>query len=142
MIDNINSEAIFYSSSYTTKSGWKITLALPDDIAAGQLDAMGAGKRYMLALVPVGDDEQPEPIIKPKGGKLAQRAGIICGRPSFGKWVEKKYGERLVGSEQAAAFIRNRCHIGSRAELDHNEAKGQIFERMLTDYEMWMRGYD
>jgi hypothetical protein len=139
MIDNINSEAIFYSSSYTTKSGWKITLALPDDIAAGQLDAMGAGKRYMLALVPISDDEQPEPIIKPKGGKLAQRAGIICGKPSFWKWLEENHGVR---PEQAAAFIRKRCHVGSRAELDHNEAKGQIFVRMLANYEMWMSGYE
>ena len=70
-MDNINTEALFYSSNYTTKSGWKITLQLPDEHAARELDAIGAGKRYMLAMVPLTDDDQPEPI-KPKGGKLAQ----------------------------------------------------------------------
>jgi hypothetical protein len=138
MIDAINSEAIFYSATYGTKAGWKITLAVPDDEVPKQLDAIGAGKRFMLALVPIGDDEQPEPIIRPKGGGLAQRAGIICNQPSFWKWLYED-GYHCLNQSDASIFVRNRCGVTSRAELDHNEDAGKLFENFLTDYEMWMR---
>jgi hypothetical protein len=138
MIDAINSEAIFYSATYGTKAGWKITLAVPDDEVPKQLDAIGAGKRFMLALVPIGDDEQPEPIIRPKGSRLAKRAGIICNQPSFWKWVNGN-DWNCVTEGHAAAYIRNACGVNSRADLDHDEAAGKIFESLLAQYELWMR---
>ena len=142
MIDSINTEAIFYSGSSTTKGGHKISLQVESRDIIESLEAMGAGKRYMLVLAPIGDDEQPEPIPavtdKLKGGKFAQRAGIICGQPAFWKWVNDVEGIVVDSQETAAYFIRNQCRVSSRAELDHNGHAGMAFETILTEYEMWL----
>ena len=106
-MDSINTEAVYYSAGYTTKSGWKITLALPDEDAAKALDAIGAGKRYMLAMVPIADDETPDTQAMQKAQKanncttekpkkkltLAQRAGILCNdKRFFGVYRRMQYG--------------------------------------------------
>ena len=134
MMDNINTEAIYYSARYSTSGGWKITLAVPDDLVPKQLDAIGAGKRFMLALVPIGDDEQPEPV-KPaqnplKGGRLAQRAGMICSQPAFHAFIN------VSSQDEAAEFVRKACGITSRAEIDHSPEARAKFEALLTDYEL------
>jgi len=131
-MDNINTEALFYSSSYTTKSGWKVTFQLPDEIAANALDAIGAGQRYMIALVPIGDDDQPQ-AINPKGGEQAKRAGILCGEHKFRQFL--KTTRAFEG--EPAFFVREYCGVSSRSELDHDQEATIKFGKLLGEYHTW-----
>ncbi|MGN6539102.1 MAG: hypothetical protein ACTHKQ_25675, partial [Mesorhizobium sp.] len=57
-----------------------------------------------------------------KGGKLAQTAGILSSERLFQMWVETEkmfLDHDQDASENAAAFIRQRCGVSSRAHLDH-----------------------
>ena len=78
--------------------------------------------------VPVADE-------KPKGGDLARLAGMLCANPKFREWAD------VGDAETAASFIRIECGIGSRAELDHNEAAAQAFHRNIRlPFLAWQEG--
>lgn len=125
-----HSEVRFVRSSYSSKTGTTITLALPDSDELSKVQGMD-GKRYMLALVEIGDDEQPvqkpEVVERPKGGALAKLAGMWCASPDFWAWATN-FGERHINSPEAAAdLIRRYCRVKSRAELDSNEMAAALF---------------
>lgn len=120
-------------SSYTSKTGPTITLALHDIDELNKVQGMD-GKRYMLALVEIGDDEQPvQPVEKPKGGALAKLAGIWCSNPNFIKWIGAS------DAEGAAKQIRVMCGVLSRAELDSNPDAADRFQRLIrAPFMKWM----
>lgn len=128
-----HSEVRFVRSSYSSKTGTTITLALPDSDELSKVQGMD-GKRYMLALVEIGDDEQPvqkpEVVERPKGGALAKLAGMWCASPDFWAWASS--GERVIDSaDKAADLIRRYCKIESRAELDSSEAAATLFNTYI-----------
>lgn len=74
---------------------------------------------------------------KPKGGTLAQSAGIICNDPTFQSYAfQKGYSPTAEG---AAHLIRTVCGIESRAELDHNHRAAGIFGRVMEKYRDWQK---
>lgn len=119
-------------SSYTSKTGPTITLALHDIDELNKVQGMD-GKRYMLALVEIGDDEQPVPsaaiLEKPKGGSLAKLAGMWCETEEFRSWMIKHNGWAVFTADEAADCIREVCGIESRAELDSNLEAKERFNR-------------
>ena len=128
-----HSEVRFVRSAHSSKTGTTITLALPDSDELSKVAGFD-GKRYMLALVEIGDDEQPvqKPEIaeKPKGGALSKLAGMWCASPEFWAWASS--GERVIDSvDKAADLIRRYCKIESRAELDSNESAATLFNTYI-----------
>ena len=123
-------------SSYTSKTGPTITLALHDIDELSRVQGMD-GKRYMLALVEIGDDEQPvqpkagEVVEKMKGGHLARQAGIWCDTPHFWGWLESVHHMPVKNSNKAADVLREMLGIGSRAELDNNESAAERFQTKI-----------
>jgi hypothetical protein len=75
-------------------------------------------------------------VEKPKGGKLAQRAGIL----SSGDALFHKFCEEVYGKTDAADVIRTFCGVKSRAELDHNERAASEFHTLERDYWKWRDG--
>jgi len=121
-------------SSYTSKTGPTITLALHDIDELNRVQGMD-GKRYMLALVEIGDDEQPVPsaaiLEKPKGGALAKLAGMWCSDPEFWRWASAQVMAPVRNSQDAAEFMRVFCGVESRAEFDSSEEAASIFQRRV-----------
>ena len=81
-----------------------------------------------------------EALAKPKGGKLAQRAGIICSEKPFLVFLDdaEEYGEPFQsGTKDPAQYIRELCHIDSRAELDHNSEAARKFHDLELSYNAW-----
>jgi hypothetical protein len=77
---------------------------------------------------------------KPKGGKLAQRAGIICNEEAFLRFMFDRYSRQYpAASSDPAWFIRDYCGVSSRADLDHNPEAAAKFKKLLDDYEIWLR---
>lgn len=147
MMDNLNSEAIFYGATFTTKSGWKVTLQLPDQALVDQLNAIGAGKRYMLAMVPIADDETPdvEAMQKPKRRldemPLSQVAGMLCQDENFAKFLNVKQWRDMGYSghdhQACAGIIREKCGVTSRSEIIRGTPAGDKFEKLRTEYDAW-----
>ncbi len=78
------------------------------------------------------DTENPdEPELK--GGKLAQRAAIMCNAKGFWKFLE------VADAEAAKQSIYMICDIASRRELDHNEAAAAEFRNLAAEYEVWLK---
>lgn len=83
-------------SSYTSKTGPTLTLALHDIDELNKVQGMD-GKRYMLALVEIGDDEQP---VQPKTpiGYAAEWLVIRCRDPRFQEWLRPIYDKLMGGN--------------------------------------------
>lgn len=71
-----------------------------------------------------------------KGGKLAQRAGILCNEGGF-----KTYCREVHRFDDPAQAIYATCGVNSRAHLDHDEDAGRAFLEMVRGYDAW-RFYD
>lgn len=97
--------------------------------------------RLVIDLVP--PEEKPTQSVEagpgqsdaPKGGKLAQRAGILCGEQPFWKFTDTS------NAEEAAEWLRVECNIRSRSMLDHDQAAALKFKDVLRRYKVWMNGY-
>lgn len=75
-----------------------------------------------------------------RGGKIAQSAGILANEKAFQMWVETDQcflEAEVDASENAAAFIRQRCGISSRAHLDHDEQAARAFRDLKSEYDAW-----
>jgi len=122
-----------WSESHT--SGCKVTfwLSSPDELEAFRALTVRkgntAGHRFMAALVEIGDDEQP--VDKPKGGDLARMAGTFCADPKFWLWIATVSAERVANEKEAAKWARSICGVGSRADLDHDEAAANYFHQAI-----------
>lgn len=102
-----------------------------------------AGKRYIMMLIEVGDDERPvdqkktKEAERVKGGPLSKRAAFLCLDPDFQAFVKSSVSPETwrtiyvgMSDEQAAReYILRACDIKSRAELDHNARAAHMFQR-------------
>jgi len=97
----------------------------PRDVA--KFHAMFPSADMPIAIAPlVADFESRVPESKhdqeiPKGGKLANLAGMLCDNPAFQKFIG------ATDSDNAAEIVRFQCGIQSRAELDHNPEAANLF---------------
>ena len=136
--------------SETHTGGAKVTFWLPDAEALDTFRTMTvrkgstAGQRFMCVLVEIGDDELPKPAEadKPKGGSLAQSAGVICGTEEFQRFVAERCESdgALAPAQAAANFVRTFCRVNSRADLDHSPTAKQLFGQLMADYRAWQQG--
>lgn len=140
ILANYSGEVRFVRSSFTSKNGATLVLALPDLAELEKVQGMD-GKRYMLALVEIGDDEQPAQQVstaileKPKGGALAKLAGLWCNDAQFIKWLGCK------NSIDAAATVRQMCGIDSRSELDSDLMAEEKFQALIRGPYMKFLGF-
>lgn len=82
-----------------------------------------------------GDTDVPENTEKPKGGDLARLAGMLCTNQKFQEWAD------VSNSDAAAEFIRRRCGIQSRAELDNDWSAAEVFhKRVRLPFVAWQEG--
>lgn len=140
--------------SESSTQGVQITFALADAADLERFRGM-EGKRFMAALVQVGDDELPvvdksrnlqgQPVDKTPNvqgrehlGDLCWRAVQWCRDPLFQAWVAKRCGCSLaaMNEENAKGYILMRCKVESRKELDTNpEARALFNEKIRGPYQ-------
>ena len=77
-----------------------------------------------------------EPVEERKGGNLARRAAMLCQERGFQTFSETET------IDEAASWLRERCGVESRAELDHDERAAAAFESVDGRYRRWLQGYD
>ena len=145
------SEIMLAGWSETHTGGAKVTFWLPDAESLDTFRTMTvrkgntAGQRFMAVLVELNDDDTPKPqeTDRPKGGTLAQSAGVLCDTDLFQQYALAMTRLSVTGltrSQAAAEYVRDYCHVNSRAELDHSPTAKQLFAQLMADYRDWQRG--
>ena len=76
-------------------------------------------------------------------GPLCQSSIELCKHEAFQKWVLSKVGVGPRGHEvsvevAAADFIRERCQVGSRKDLDTDPDAKTRFGALMADYREWL----
>lgn len=134
---------------------WRLTLTVKAGDLPTSVMTAAPGARYVVALVPIDDDEMPlggednpvaadgdavPPTAAPARRRWselsrAQRAGMLCEDVEFQNWV----GERFYGSAGdtdaigAAVAVRSECQVASRSQLDH-PSKAPAWDALETAF--------
>ncbi len=145
-----------------SKDGVMLTLSIHPNDMRGELWQHHIGSRYMVALVRLGDDEQPvlkadrvadatkasdrEAAPKMTAGKLSQpwntlklkqRAGIMCNDTDFWAWAQSRtpgYAIAIDDEKHAADWLRWKTAVGSRKEYDTDAAAGRRYLEIENAY--------
>ena len=128
------------------KEGWVVGFSVHPDEAPELLMESRLGTRFQVAVVQIGDDEEPTvPQPPPKqekgeGAKAVAVAGELCRNKSFQKWMIA--GLDFFGNDTeslAAQLLREDLNINSRSELVSNpEAR----EKLYTTIREWKKDLD
>lgn len=126
----------------SARSGMTVKFQIPGDFESNPFkhSATGkkTGKRYAAVLVEINDDETP--VVQKKGGRLSKEAAGLCKREDFKDFVRGRvthYVRHAEGENAAADYIRDRCCVTSRAELDHNPGPAQEFAHIKREFLEW-----
>lgn len=71
------------------------------------------------------------PAQEAKGGKLAQKAALMCQEGAFKRFAEQ------AGYSDPVKLIYARCDITSRAHLDHDDGAAKQFHELALEYDAW-----
>ena len=120
-----------------THKSARLIIDIPQEQAMAALLAFGqwptGSEPLRVAIARLDPNAKPE---KPKGGKLAQRAGIVCEEGAFITFLSEKYPLRLgIG---IVPLVREICGVESRVELDHDELAALKFNELLSQYKAWL----
>ena len=76
-----------------------------------------------------------------KGGKLCQRAGILCTEGAFVKFLAEHVWKKSLDEcdpFDPSVTLRIYCDVTSRRELDHNEEAAKKFIELEASYRAWL----
>lgn len=124
-----------------TRSTCQLILELPIEALTDVVALLGApvpGNEVWVAVarlrpeaVQHAEAEQLEP--PRKAASQAQIAGILCGEGAFQKFIG------AADKDAAAEYVRIRCNVSSRANIDGNPDATEAFKTLKGEYELWLR---
>ena len=145
----VHFEAIKTSMSQS-KQGTILRLALHPNEVPPSLHTDWVGSRYMVAMVRIGDDDQP--VISDEQretDRLIASAGMLCRNDDFAEflhergymddtaYIESSFGER---EQVAVDTLRNTLGITSRSELKTNSLAREKFKSLSEEFTRWKQG--
>lgn len=131
--------------SESNTQGVQVTFALADSADLGKFKGLD-GKRFMAALVLIGDDEQPvmgNPITEKVEkshlnreplGDLCWRAVQWCKEPEFWAFLKKTIcnpGSEISNETDARYVVQAVCCVESRKELDTDPEAARKFNQLI-----------
>lgn len=133
-------EVQFAGYTDSSRNGPRVTFRLDDRSDLEQFVGM-EGKRYMLAIVEIGDDEQPVQQPRERLGPLCEWAVMRCKEPKFWEFLNKEFlGGELVDSEEGAKkAILNLCKVTSRKEIDQRDTSLYFKDVIMSPYRYWLQ---
>lgn len=135
----IKYEAVLIGS-LKNKDGEVIKLAIhPNDLPM-DLARARVGTRYMVAMVEVGDDDQPKagPATE-KGEKALSMAGMLCRTAEFQEWMFKQGHAKEASEEACKQGLRSYLGVNSRSELLTNEDARERLIALRAEFEEYWR---
>ena len=106
------------------RTGYVLTLCLHPDQIPEELLRDFVGTRYGIAMVKIGDDENPQEY-----RNRVQMAGMLCKNKAFHDFLG------VNTEEEAANELCVRLEIQSRAELNGNKRAKEMFDELLKEYQ-------
>lgn len=89
---------------------------------------------------PPQEPEKPvSEVLKPKGGRLAQQAGMACSDKLFQHFLHDEHDYGIRDADEAKRAVYEICEIDSLAWLDHDPKAAVIFDKLMADFEAWKR---
>ena len=123
--------------------GWSITLRVqnrdlfhPDGMPFQILtDQLGSG-RYMIAMVKIGEDEQPvTPKSVSQGETAVAAAGRLCRNEKFQTFLRDIGAAVEVSEDGAKLALYDHCRIASRSQLKNDKASRDMFFDLVKEFE-------
>lgn len=114
-----------------------LTIHVPEEYALKAIEAFGwptMVNPVSVAIAKLDLNAKPER----KGGKICQRAGILCNERAF--WVflyENHDPDGVKNAGEAADWVRQLCGVTTRADLDHDEGAASRFKELEASYKAW-----
>ena len=147
----VNFEAVKTSMSQS-KQGTILRLALHPNEVPPSLHTDWVGSRYMVAMVKLGDDEQPVMSDQQREvDKMVASAGMLCRNDEFAEflhqrgymadndYIDSSFGER---EQVVTKTLRSTLGVSSRSELKNNSEAREIFKGLTEEFTRWKRGYE
>ncbi len=148
-----------------TQDGVVVSFVLHPQEVPNELALAALGTRFMLALVEIGDDEQPKaPAKKPEKApaekqpqnwhdmKLSQQAGVLCNDPVFHRFMNegvrldshglghgRAWSRPVTNTADAAEAVRYLCVVNSRADIDKGSVAAARWHEIVSQYRAWVR---
>ena len=125
-----------------TRKVAQVVIEVPIEQAGAFVEAFGTPQPDKETWVAIARLEAAVAAEKPKGGRLAKKAGILCGERLFQRYVFQSYPAPTANGtdkEIAEQFVRDYCGVESRSQLDHNEDAAARFDKLTGQYEGWSR---
>lgn len=115
-----------------TRKVCQVIIEIPIEQGSAFVEAFGTPNP--ATGVPVGLARlDPNAKSERKGGKLAQKAGIMCNEAAFAEYVrQNKFDGNPV------EYVYEFCQVTSRAHLDHDEAAARKFRDLELSYNAWV----
>ena len=134
----LNFEAVKVSMSQD-KNGTNLRLCIHPDDVPQELHQHWVGSRYMVAMVKLNDENEPElSEDQVRRQRLFKSAIMVCKEESFWSYMADTNPFSLDGkinSENGCAkHLRDRLGISSRSDLKKDNDALNKFENMLLDY--------
>ena len=131
-------EAVKVSMSQD-KNGTNLRLCIHPDDVPQELHKHWVGSRYMIAMVKIDDEDQPEISDEQRRKeRLMKSAIMVCKEEGFWMYMEDtspfEVDLRVNSEEACAVLLRDRLGIKSRSDLKTNDVALKKFENLLIDY--------
>ena len=160
-IPSINFEAQLWSATHRVNRKEEVTvltLHVHPTEAAQLMDMALQGKRFMVGMAEIADDEQPveppaeETVDVPWGPKQtwesmkpSQQAGMLCNGYRFWDFLSANYSEKWDHArkhrhtvDSAAVVVRLICKVASRADLDEKyPLAAKRWAELVREYHVW-----
>ncbi len=155
MKTTFDGEVQFAGYADGSRGGPRITFRLTDREHLNTFAGL-EGKRFMLAIVEIGDDEKPAapapaPAKRERMGPLLELAVRLARDPRFQQWADQNYFVTLgvhfdgdidgtLNHSIAKSFICGVCGVESRKDIDGNpEATKRFHELVRKPYAAWLQ---
>lgn len=130
----VNFEAVKISMSQD-KNGITLRLSLHPNECPPSLHTDWVGSRYMVAMVKLNDQDEPEISDQQREVKtMIASAGMLCRNEEFAQFLGVSGGEEAV-----ASVLRNRLGIKSRTEFNNNSEARERFKNLTEEYQKWKK---
>jgi len=134
----LNFEAVKVSMSQD-KNGTNLRLCIHPDDVPQELHQHWVGSRYMVAMVKLTDEDEPElSEDQIRKQRLFKSAIMVCKEESFWSYMSDtnpfSLGSLINSEEGCAKHLRDRLGISSRSDLKKDNDALKKFENILLDY--------
>lgn len=123
------------------KNGFSLTLGIHPNEVKSALTQHPIGQRYIVAIVAIGDDEQPLTTVQQQTGmQRVRQAALLCKDQLFQKYMFEMGYAADESEESAAEALRVTLGVKTRAEISENETAQHKLQAAFENFRRWRDG--